>query len=97
MTPEVIDYILNHGSDEDVDRLTPDDCLNYISYCLGESSVEIKRRFRDIKEGLPTKGNLVKKKVKCPTCGGGGKVHSHNPKCRTCSGTGKVRKGIPID
>ena len=26
--------------------------------------------------------------VECPTCGGDGKVHSHNPICWTCHGNG---------
>lgn len=26
----------------------------------------------------------------CPTCGGTGKVHSHNPKCWDCDGTGRI-------
>lgn len=27
-------------------------------------------------------------KKDCPTCGGSGVVHSHNPKCWTCNGIG---------
>lgn len=29
-------------------------------------------------------------RVKCPTCDGTGKVHSHNPLCWTCGGSGKT-------
>jgi len=51
---KAIDFILNNGTDEDVEELlTPDDCLRHMAHEMGVPIDELRRKYRKIKEGLP--------------------------------------------
>jgi len=52
---ETIGYILENKSDECIEEmLTPDDCLRYMAHQMGKPVNELRKRYRNIKEGLPT-------------------------------------------
>ena len=50
---EIVGHILNNGTDEDVEELTPDDCLRYMAHEMDVPVNELRKKFRKIKEGLP--------------------------------------------
>jgi len=53
MSIETIGDILENGSEEEQELLTPEDCLRFLSAAMDVPEDTLKDRYSRIKEGLP--------------------------------------------